>query len=98
MVFQISPEAMADAKSSVVAAGRDYETAAKYPEVTLTDASTAQSALEDLGAVWANRLDRDVTLVEAVGSAFVMVGQAMRDADSDMKSHLERNGYTEDEK
>lgn len=94
MAVQISPEAMADAKASVTTAGNDHQTAAKYPDVTLTDAPTAQSALDDLGVAWGNRLDRDDALAEAVGTAFTLVGTALRSVDSEMTAYLDGIGYS----
>lgn len=96
MELQISPEAMADAKATVTTAGSDHQTAAKYPDVTLTDASTAQSALDDLGVAWGTRLERDDTLAEAVGTAFTLVGEALRSVDSEMNAYLDGIGYTWD--
>lgn len=94
MTLEISPAAMTAAKSSVDTAGQAHQTAAKYPDVTLSEASTAQSALDDLGVSWGQRLGRDEDLVEAIGTAFLLVGRALQAADSDLKTHLASIDYT----
>lgn len=84
---------MTTAKASVTAAGAEYQSAAEYPDVSVTAAAVAQAALDDLGTAWAARLSRDDALVDAIGSAFVLVGQALGSVDSDLQSYLEQLGY-----
>ncbi len=96
MPLEISPAAMAAARSSVIGAGDEYQSMAEYPDVTFTEAPAAQAALDDLGVAWSDRLKRDDDMVNVIAGAFLLVGQALTEVDSELSAYLNDVGYNVD--